>query len=229
MHRNPGIARSSRDAVRMRARVRVIATTCLALLGTGAAFGAANSTAQEPARTDSGAAAGPAATPVIAARPATPRPRIGLVLGGGGAKGAAHVGVLTLLEEMRIPIDCVVGTSMGALVGGTYASGSDGCGTGRVDPCDLVVRDDRVRRAAREAADEAQARRRHVQQLARVRLPGRLAVRAERLHQHAEHRADDPVPGCPQPGRHPLRRPADSVPGHRHRHADGRHGRARPG
>ena len=56
---------------------------------------------------------------------ATPpaRPRIGLVLGGGGAKGAAHVGVLTLLDEMHVPIDCVVGTSMGALVGGTYASG----------------------------------------------------------------------------------------------------------
>ena len=51
------------------------------------------------------------------------RPRIGLVLGGGGAKGAAHVGVISLLEELRIPIDCVVGTSMGALVGGTYASG----------------------------------------------------------------------------------------------------------
>lgn len=51
------------------------------------------------------------------------RPRIGLVLGGGGAKGAAHVGVITLLEDMRIPIDCVVGTSMGALVGGTYAAG----------------------------------------------------------------------------------------------------------
>jgi NTE family protein len=51
------------------------------------------------------------------------RPRIGLVLGGGGAKGAAHVGVITMLEDMRIPIDCIVGTSMGALVGGTYASG----------------------------------------------------------------------------------------------------------
>jgi len=45
------------------------------------------------------------------------------VLGGGGAKGAAHVGVLTLLDELHIPIDCVVGTSMGARVGGTYASG----------------------------------------------------------------------------------------------------------
>ena len=55
--------------------------------------------------------------------PAKPRPRIGLVLGGGGAKGAAHVGVLDVLDELRIPVDCIIGTSMGALVGGTYASG----------------------------------------------------------------------------------------------------------
>ena len=55
--------------------------------------------------------------------PAKPRPRIGLVLGGGGAKGAAHVGVLRVLDDMRIPVDCIIGTSMGALVGGTYASG----------------------------------------------------------------------------------------------------------
>jgi len=51
------------------------------------------------------------------------RPRIGLVLGGGGAKGAAHIGVLRVLDELHIPISCVVGTSMGALVGGTFASG----------------------------------------------------------------------------------------------------------
>jgi NTE family protein len=51
------------------------------------------------------------------------RPRIGLVLGGGGAKGAAHVGVLRVLDELNIPVDCVAGTSMGALVGGTFASG----------------------------------------------------------------------------------------------------------
>jgi len=51
------------------------------------------------------------------------RPRIGLVLGGGGARGGAHVGVLSVLEELRIPIDCIAGTSMGALVGATYASG----------------------------------------------------------------------------------------------------------
>jgi len=51
------------------------------------------------------------------------RPRIGLVLAGGGAKGGAHVGVLKVLEEMHVPVDCIAGTSMGALVGGGYASG----------------------------------------------------------------------------------------------------------
>lgn len=51
------------------------------------------------------------------------RPRICLVLSGGGARGAAHVGVLRVLEEYRIPIDCVAGTSMGALVGAAFATG----------------------------------------------------------------------------------------------------------
>ena len=51
------------------------------------------------------------------------RPRVGLVLGGGGAKGAAHIGILRVLDELRVPIDCVAGTSMGALVGGTFATG----------------------------------------------------------------------------------------------------------
>lgn len=51
------------------------------------------------------------------------RPRIGLVLSGGGARGAAHVGVLKALEEMHVPIDAIAGTSMGAVVGGLYASG----------------------------------------------------------------------------------------------------------
>ncbi|HWH49177.1 MAG TPA: patatin-like phospholipase family protein [Burkholderiales bacterium] len=54
---------------------------------------------------------------------ATPRPRIGLVLGGGGARGAAHIGVLKVLDELRIPVDYVVGTSVGSIVGGFYASG----------------------------------------------------------------------------------------------------------
>ena len=51
------------------------------------------------------------------------RPRIGLVLSGGGARGAAHIGVLKALEGMRIPVDAISGTSMGAVVGGLYASG----------------------------------------------------------------------------------------------------------
>ena len=51
------------------------------------------------------------------------RPRICLVLSGGGARGMAHIGVLKVLEELKIPIDCIAGTSMGAVVGGLYASG----------------------------------------------------------------------------------------------------------
>jgi NTE family protein len=51
------------------------------------------------------------------------RPRICLVLSGGGARGMAHVGVLRVLEDLKIPIDCIAGTSMGAVVGGLYASG----------------------------------------------------------------------------------------------------------
>ena len=51
------------------------------------------------------------------------RPRVGLVLSGGGARGAAHVGVIRALEEMRVPIDAVAGTSMGAVVGGLYCGG----------------------------------------------------------------------------------------------------------
>ena len=50
--------------------------------------------------------------------------RIGLALSGGGARGIAHVGVLKVLEEMRIPISCVTGASMGSIVGGTFAAGT---------------------------------------------------------------------------------------------------------
>jgi NTE family protein len=51
------------------------------------------------------------------------RPRIGLVLSGGGARGGAHIGVLKILEQERVPIDAIAGTSMDAIVGGLYASG----------------------------------------------------------------------------------------------------------
>jgi NTE family protein len=57
-----------------------------------------------------------------AAEPAA-RPRICLVLSGGGARGMAHIGVLKVLEDLKIPVDCIAGTSMGAIVGGLYASG----------------------------------------------------------------------------------------------------------
>ncbi|KFZ36198.1 patatin [Shewanella mangrovi] len=51
------------------------------------------------------------------------RPKVGLVLSGGGAKGAAHVGVIKVLEQHHIPVDYVAGTSIGAYVGGLYALG----------------------------------------------------------------------------------------------------------
>jgi len=67
------------------------------------------------------------AAPVLlsaqASSPSPARPRIGLALGGGSARGLAHVGVLKWFEEHRIPIDAIAGTSMGALVGGAFATG----------------------------------------------------------------------------------------------------------
>src|ERR1700733_1124752 len=65
----------------------------------------------------------------VAAAPAAPspdapvRPRICVVLSGGGARGMAHIGVLKILDELKVPIDCIAGSSMGAIVGGLYASG----------------------------------------------------------------------------------------------------------
>jgi NTE family protein len=61
-----------------------------------------------------------ACTAAAAAAP----PRVGLVLGGGGARGAAHIGVLEVLEQLRVPVHCVAGTSMGALVAGAWAAGA---------------------------------------------------------------------------------------------------------
>ncbi len=61
--------------------------------------------------------------PLFASAIAPERPLVGLALSGGGARGAAHIGVLRVLEEMRIPVDYVAGTSMGAIIGGLYASG----------------------------------------------------------------------------------------------------------
>ena len=54
---------------------------------------------------------------------ASARPKVGLVLGGGGAKGAAEVGVLKVIEKAGIPVDFIAGTSIGSIVGGLYAAG----------------------------------------------------------------------------------------------------------
>jgi len=65
----------------------------------------------------------PASPQAARAAPDGARPRVCVVLSGGGARGYAHIGVLKALERMRVPVDCIAATSMGAVVGGLYASG----------------------------------------------------------------------------------------------------------
>src|SRR5262245_865350 len=60
---------------------------------------------------------------IAQAQQPTPRPKVGVAFGGGSARGLAHIGVIRWFEERRSPIDVAAGTSMGALVGGTFASG----------------------------------------------------------------------------------------------------------
>ena len=110
-------------------RRRLAAAACS--LSAAAVFGTAQSAdATEAAlpgarerfvATAAAAAAPPDASPA-AGSPAR-RPRVALVLSGGGARGFAHIGVLRVLEELRVPVDIVTGTSMGAIVGGLYATG----------------------------------------------------------------------------------------------------------
>lgn len=89
----------------------------------------ARSTAARPDSAGPGRIAGRFVLCVFAALAALPegawadRPKVGLVLSGGGARGAAHIGVIRELQRQRIPIDYVVGTSIGAIVGGLYAAG----------------------------------------------------------------------------------------------------------
>lgn len=68
-------------------------------------------------------AAQPIQSPQIVPSPPAHRPRIGLALSGGGARGLAHIGVLQWMEDNHIPVDSIAGTSMGALVGALYATG----------------------------------------------------------------------------------------------------------
>lgn len=117
-------------------RCLIAGTTALALAA-GVAFAAPIEAASSLDKSTPGAASAPAttdarATAVAAARTpadsatgakATRRPRIGVVLSGGGARGMTHIGVLKVLDELRIPVDYVAATSMGSIVGGLYASG----------------------------------------------------------------------------------------------------------
>ncbi|MGL5538894.1 MAG: patatin-like phospholipase family protein, partial [Aeromonas veronii] len=64
-----------------------------------------------------------AACPLLAVAAQGERPKIAVVLSGGGAKGSAHIGILKVLEQKRIPVDIIVGTSMGSYVAGMYAMG----------------------------------------------------------------------------------------------------------
>jgi NTE family protein len=77
-----------------------------------------------PADAQAGAAAASAARELV--QHTDHRPRIGLVLSGGGARGMAHAGVLEVLDELHLHVDAIAGTSMGAVVGGLYASGMSG-------------------------------------------------------------------------------------------------------
>ncbi|HSQ09822.1 MAG TPA: patatin-like phospholipase family protein [Burkholderiaceae bacterium] len=88
--------------LRLRARAIAIASVLLILSGASAQTSPTS----------------PAETPA-----AKQRPKVGLVLSGGGARGAAHIGVLKVLEELRVPVDVIAGTSMGSIVGAAYATG----------------------------------------------------------------------------------------------------------
>lgn len=101
-----------------------------------------------------------------AATPAAARPRIALVLSGGGARGFAHIGVLKVLHELHVPVDMVVGTSMGGVIGGAYAAGAS------VEELERMAREtdwDRVI-ADRPARDDLAFRRREEDLL----LPSRI-------------------------------------------------------
>ncbi|PXW92772.1 NTE family protein [Sphaerotilus hippei] len=99
---------------------------CLPWLRSGLAVLAFVLAAAAPVRAQSTDAL-PLPPEAAASAPPVPpgRPRVGLVLSGGGARGLAHVGVLKVLERERVPVDLIAGTSMGAIIGGLYASGMD--------------------------------------------------------------------------------------------------------
>ena len=94
----------------MNMKIRKIAVSLIACLSTVVCCGTQAQLAPAPPSSDT-----------TATQP--PRPKIGLVLSGGGARGAAHIGVFKVLEELRVPVDVIAGTSMGSIIGAAYATG----------------------------------------------------------------------------------------------------------
>ncbi|HET8947930.1 MAG TPA: patatin-like phospholipase family protein [Candidatus Polarisedimenticolia bacterium] len=93
-------------------------------------------------------------------KPLSPRPKLALVLSGGGARGAAHIGVLKVLEELHVKPDLIVGTSMGSIIGGLYAEGySSGQIEGILKGVDwkqiFIDKVDRTDRSYRRKQDDA--------------------------------------------------------------------------
>lgn len=103
---------SGNDRVRLRLRHAMFATLCASTILCQSAFA-----------DTSASVASPISTEQIKISSTTRRPTIALALGGGGMRGAAHIGVLRVLEREKIPIDYIVGTSMGSIVGGLYCAG----------------------------------------------------------------------------------------------------------
>ena len=99
-------------------------------------------------------------------------PRIALVLSGGGARGFAHIGVLRALREMRVPVDIVVGTSMGCVIGGAFAAGRS------VEDLEIIVRSTDWSRVLgdRPPRDELTFRRREED----LQLPSRVEFGVDR-------------------------------------------------
>jgi predicted acylesterase/phospholipase RssA len=99
---------------------------CLALAGFISVSAVFGQTSPQPVDTSTAAAdlqAAADSNSLSKKSPSIKRPRIGLALGGGGSRGAGHVGVLKVLKEENIPIDIIAGTSIGSVVGGFYAAG----------------------------------------------------------------------------------------------------------
>ena len=116
-----------RQPARDRRRL-LLAGACVAAIAAG--LTGCQTAPRLPAQPAATSAAPPTDRPETAPKPAPRPPRIGLALGGGAARGFAHIGVIQVLEESGLRPDLVVGTSAGSLVAALYASGMSGAALG---------------------------------------------------------------------------------------------------